>query len=145
MRKQCVFWYKFPVDMFSNNTSIRTEGVLVSVRTAYVTAQSNPRLDHYVFAYKILIRNESDTTVQLLRRQWFIKDATGKTQVVDGEGVVGQKPVLAPGESHEYMSGCDFGTPIGQMHGHYFMVRPDGTEFKVRIPKFTMVHPSILN
>lgn len=131
--------------MFSNNTSIRTEGVLVSVRSAYVAAQSNPHLEHYVFAYKVLIRNESDTTVQLLRRQWFIRDAMGRVQQVDGEGVVGQKPVLAPGESHEYMSGCDFHTPIGQMHGFYFMVRPDGTEFKVRIPRFTMVYPTILN
>jgi ApaG protein len=131
--------------MFSNTTSIRTDGVLVSVRTAYVDAQSSPQLGHYVFAYKILIRNESTQTVQLLCRQWFIKDAIGKTEVVNGEGVVGQKPVLAPGESHEYMSGSNFRTPIGQMYGYYIMARPDGTEFKVRIPKFTMVFPSLLN
>lgn len=131
--------------MFSSATSIRTEGVLVSVRTAYVAAQSSPELDHYVFAYKILIRNESDATVQLMRRQWHIKDALGGVEVINGDGVVGQQPVLKPGDSHEYMSGCDFRTPVGAMQGYYFMVKPDGTEFRVRIPKFTMVYPVLLN
>lgn len=131
--------------MFSEITSTKTEGVVVSVRTAYVQDQSSRQLEHFVFAYKITIHNESDSTVQLLRRKWFIKDALGRVHTVAGEGVVGQKPILLPGESHEYMSGCDFRTPIGQMYGHYVMVRTDGTEFKVRIPKFTMIAPFVLN
>lgn len=131
--------------MFSSSSSIRTEGVLVSVRTAYVAAQSSPEHEHFVFAYKILIRNESEETVQLIRRQWVIKDAFGGTEVVKGDGVVGQQPILGPGESHEYMSGCNFRTPIGVMHGYYYMLKPDGTEFRVRIPKFTMVFPVLMN
>ncbi|MEM7035800.1 MAG: Co2+/Mg2+ efflux protein ApaG [Bacteroidota bacterium] len=127
-------------------SSTKTEGVLVSVRSAYVKEQSSPHLEHFVFAYKVRIVNESAHTVQLIGRKWLISDATGRKRMVTGEGVIGQQPILAPGESHEYISGCDFPTPIGQMHGFYFMERQvDGAELKVRIPRFTMVVPYLLN
>jgi ApaG protein len=131
--------------MFSDTTSTKTQGVLVSVRTAYLPDQSSRQLEHYVFAYKILITNESEAPVKLLRRKWFIKDALGREHIITGEGVVGQQPLLQPGQSHEYISGCDFTTPVGQMHGFFYMTRPDGTEFRVRIPKFTMVANFVLN
>jgi ApaG protein len=132
--------------MFSEVISSRTEDVIVSVQSAYVPAQSSPGQDHFVFAYRIIITNESAHTVQLLRRQWLITDALGRKRKVEGDGVVGLQPILAPGQTHEYVSGCDFKTPIGQMKGHYVMVRRDNhQEFKVRIPKFTMATHVALN
>ena len=132
--------------MFSELVSVRTEDVIVSVQSAYLADQSNPLSDHFVFAYRIRITNESSETVQLLRRQWLIKDAYGRKRRVEGDGVVGLQPILAPGESHEYMSGCDFKSPIGQMKGYFFMVRKgDPTEFKVRIPTFSLATPPTLN
>lgn len=132
--------------MFSEITSTVTEGVRVSVRTAYVKEQSSPHLDHFVFAYKVQIVNESPYRVQLLRRKWIITDGIGRKRSVSGEGVIGKQPVLEPGESHEYISGCDFQTPIGQMRGYYYMERAmDDEEIKVKIPRFTMVVPYLLN
>jgi ApaG protein len=132
--------------MFSEVVSSRTRDVIVSVQTAYVPAQSSPGSDHYVFAYRISITNESRDTVQLLRREWHITDAYGRKRHVEGDGVVGLQPVLPPGHTHEYVSGCDFQTPVGQMHGHYEMVDlVSKVAFKVKIPTFTMATPLILN
>lgn len=132
--------------MFSEIVSSRTEDVIVSVQTTYVPGQSSPHQEHYMFAYRIRITNDSSETVQLLRRQWLITDAYGTKRRVEGDGVVGQQPILAPGQSHEYVSGCDFRTPIGQMRGYYVMARLDNhAEFKVRIPTFVMVYPLALN
>ncbi|MBK9448053.1 MAG: Co2+/Mg2+ efflux protein ApaG [Bacteroidetes bacterium] len=132
--------------MFSEVVSIRTEDVIVSVQSAYLPEQSNPAMDHFMFAYRIRITNESSFTVQLLRREWFITDAVGRKRKVEGDGVIGLQPILAPGQTHEYVSGCDFKTPLGQMRGFYGMVRRDNhAEFKVRIPKFTMATPVALN
>jgi ApaG protein len=132
--------------MFSEVISSRTRDVIISVQTAYVPAQSSPGSEHFVFAYRITITNDSSETVQLLRRSWHITDAYGRKRHVEGDGVVGQQPVLPPGQSHEYVSGCDFQTPIGQMRGHYTMVSlVTRDEFKARIPTFTMASPLILN
>jgi ApaG protein len=137
---------KLKQPMFSEVVSSRTEDVMVSVQTAYLPTQSNPSTDQYMFAYRIRITNESAQTVQLLRRMWIITDAYGRRRKVEGEGVVGQQPILAPGETHEYMSGCDFVSPVGQMRGYFYMVRKgQAGEFKVRIPTFTMATPSTLN
>jgi ApaG protein len=137
---------KLTLLMFSELISIRTEDVIVSVQSAYLPEQSNPAMDHFMFAYRVRITNESAYTVQLLRREWFITDAVGRKRKVEGEGVIGLQPILAPGQSHEYMSGCDFKTPLGQMRGWYIMVRRDNQEeIKVRIPKFTMATPVALN
>jgi ApaG protein len=123
-----------------------TEGVKVTVTTNYLPDYSSPVQQHYVFAYKISIENNSEFTVKLLRRHWFIHDATGVVREVEGEGVVGQQPVLEPGDSHEYVSGCNLKTGLGKMRGTYLMERMvDGKQFKVTIPEFTLIVPYKLN
>ncbi|GGG56160.1 Co2+/Mg2+ efflux protein ApaG [Hymenobacter sp. 5516J-16] len=126
--------------------TISTQGVTVSVTTNYLPDYSSPGQEHYVFAYKIDIRNDSEYTVKLLRRHWYIYDANGVVREVEGEGVVGQQPVLEPGESHQYVSGCNLKSGLGKMRGTYQMERlMDGSEFTVEIPEFTLVVPYRLN
>ena len=123
-----------------------TQGVTVSVTTNYLPDYSSPSQEHYVFAYKIDILNGSEYTVKLLRRHWYIYDANGVVREVEGEGVVGQQPVLEPGESHQYVSGCNLKSGLGKMRGTYQMERVvDGEEFTVDIPEFTLVVPYRLN
>ena len=123
-----------------------TQGVAVSVTTNYLPDYSSPSQEHYVFAYKIDILNGSEYTVKLLRRHWYIYDANGVVREVEGEGVVGQQPVLEPGESHQYVSGCNLKSGLGKMRGTYQMERiVDGQEFTVDIPEFTLVVPYRLN
>lgn len=123
-----------------------TEGVKVSVVTEYQPEYSNPRQTHFVFTYKIIIENHSDNTVKLLRRWWNIYDSNGVVREVEGEGVVGQQPVLEPGEIHEYVSGCNLRTNLGKMAGTYLMERVfDGRHFQVVIPEFTLIVPYRLN
>ncbi|GHA57781.1 Co2+/Mg2+ efflux protein ApaG [Pontibacter akesuensis] len=123
-----------------------TEGVKVTVTTNYLPDYSSPVQQHFVFAYKIRIENNSEFTVKLLRRHWYIHDSTGAMREVEGEGVVGQQPTLEPGESHEYVSGCNLKTGIGKMRGTYKMERMvDGRKFDVTIPEFTLVVPYKLN
>jgi len=123
-----------------------TDGVKVSVVTEYQPEYSSPVQSHYVFTYKIRIENSSEFTVQLLRRHWYIHDADGSLREVEGEGVVGQQPVLEPGEIHEYVSGCNLKTGIGKMRGTYLMERVvDGRQFDVKVPEFTMIVPFRLN
>ena len=132
--------------MFSDKFSKVTEGIRVNVRSAYLREESLPLQEHYVFAYQVQIINESPYRVQLLRRKWVITDGVGMKRVVNGEGVIGQQPVLNPGETHEYISGCDFHTPAGKMEGYYYFIRSaDDSEFRVRIPQFTMFVPYLLN
>ncbi|MFN4144649.1 MAG: Co2+/Mg2+ efflux protein ApaG [Runella sp.] len=127
-------------------TSAITEGVKVSVVTQYQPAYSSPAQAHFVFTYKITIENHSEHTVQLLRRHWFIYDSNGTTREVEGEGVVGQQPVLEPGEVHEYVSGCNLRTSMGKMVGNYLVERLlDGKQFSVAIPEFMMIAPYRLN
>ncbi len=122
-----------------------THGVRISVRTAYVPEQSSQKNNTFVFAYHITIANETGHTVQLLRRRWLIQDALGERREVRGEGVVGQQPVLQPGQTHAYVSGSVLKTPIGTMDGYYTMARMDGSEFEVKIPAFTLVASFLLN
>ncbi|MEJ8802650.1 Co2+/Mg2+ efflux protein ApaG [Pontibacter sp. H249] len=123
-----------------------TEGVKVTVTTNYLPDYSSPVQQHYVFAYKISIENNSEFTVKLLRRHWYIHDSTGVVREVEGEGVVGQQPVLEPGESHEYVSGCNLKTGMGKMRGTYLMERMvDGKKFDVTIPEFNLIVPYKLN
>ena len=123
-----------------------TQGVKVSVETAYQPEYSSPGQMHYVFTYRIMIENNSQHTVQLLRRHWYIHDANTLVREVEGEGVVGQQPVLESGESHQYVSGCNLKSGIGKMYGTYLMERViDGKKFQVKIPEFTMVAPFKLN
>lgn len=123
-----------------------TNGIRVSVETQYLPAHSAPREGKFIFGYHISIENGSPHTVQLLRRHWVIMDANGGLREVEGEGVVGQQPVLAPGETHEYTSFCNLDTDIGKMSGTYLMTRqPEGAFFEVAIPEFRMVAPFKLN
>lgn len=123
-----------------------TDGVKVSVVTEYQADYSSPRQSHYVFTYRITIENCSAYTIQLLRRHWFIYDSNNTQKEVEGEGVVGQQPVLEPGETHQYVSGCNLKTGIGKMNGTYLMERVvDGKQFKVVIPEFVLILPYLLN
>jgi len=126
-----------------------TEQVTVSAESAYQELYSEPVKQRYVYAYRIVIENESLRPVQLLSRAWEVIDATGARRKVEGEGVVGQQPVIPPGQSHEYTSWVQFETPIGAMRGSYVMHRIDrsGEEelFQVEVPKFIHVAPAKLN
>ncbi|MBO9701354.1 MAG: Co2+/Mg2+ efflux protein ApaG [Sporocytophaga sp.] len=123
-----------------------TDGLKVSVVTSYQPEYSSPSQSHFVFTYKIRIENFSNYTVQLLKRHWYIYDANGIIREVEGEGVVGQQPVIEPGQAHEYVSGCNLKTELGKMKGSYLMERiVDGKQFKAVIPQFVMVVPYKLN
>lgn len=123
-----------------------TQGVTVTVTTNYLPDYSSPSQEHFVFAYRIDIRNNSSHTVKLLRRHWFISDANGTVREVEGEGVVGRQPVLEPGESHQYMSGCNLKSGMGKMQGTYLMERiGNGDNFQVNIPEFTLMVPYRMN
>ena len=123
-----------------------TQGVTVTVTTNYLPDYSSPSQEHFVFAYRIDIRNDSGNTVKLLRRHWFISDANGTVREVEGEGVVGRQPVLEPGESHQYMSGCNLKSGVGKMRGTYLMERlGNGDNFQVNIPEFTLMVPYRMN
>ncbi|MDO9709065.1 Co2+/Mg2+ efflux protein ApaG [Paracraurococcus lichenis] len=119
-----------------------TQDVRVTVRTYFLADQSEPARGHFAWAYRVTIANEGRRTVQLLRRTWLITDGQGRTQRVHGEGVVGEKPVLEPGESFEYTSGTPLATPSGIMRGTYhMMVAETGEPFDVEIPAFSLDSP----
>lgn len=123
-----------------------TKGVKVIVETEYQPEYSSPRQFHYVFTYKVTIENHSDHTIKLLRRHWHISDAGYVSHEVEGEGVVGQQPIMEPGNDHQYISGCNLKSGIGKMAGTYLMERIlDGKTFEVSIPEFTMITAERLN
>jgi ApaG protein len=117
----------------------------VSVNTAYLPDQSDPSSDRYVFAYTITIANTGTVAAQLISRHWVITDAENVTQEVKGLGVVGEQPLLHPGESFEYTSGTAMATPVGTMRGSYQMVAEDGNKFDAEIPQFTLSMPRVLH
>lgn len=123
-----------------------TNGIKISVETFFQPGYSDAAAHKFVFAYRITIENTSQETVQLLRRHWFIKDANSDVREVEGEGVIGKQPVIAPGQAHQYVSWCDLSSEIGKMYGTYLMRRDaDSTTFKAAIPEFTMIVPYKLN
>jgi len=119
--------------------------ISVSVNTAYLAEQSDPSADRYVFAYTITIANSGTVSAQLISRHWIITDAENVTQEVKGLGVVGEQPLLRPGESFEYTSGTAMATPVGTMRGTYQMVAEDGNKFEAEIPQFTLSMPRVLH
>ena len=119
----------------------RTRSIRISVEPFYLDDQSAPDQDRYVFGYRIRIENEGSETVQLLNRYWRITDGLGRTVEVRGAGVVGEQPVLGPGEHFEYASGAPLATPSGVMVGHYEMVTSGGERFEVAIPAFSLDAP----
>lgn len=118
-----------------------TRSISVSVRPIYLEDQSSPTENYYVWAYQVRIENEGIETVQLRSRYWRITDAMGRVQEVRGPGVVGEQPVLKPGDSFEYTSGTPLSTPSGIMVGTYQMVTGDGESFDVAIPAFSLDSP----
>jgi ApaG protein len=111
----------------------------------FIPDQSDPEGERYVFAYTITIRNIGSTPAQLISRHWVITDANNDVQEVRGLGVVGEQPLLKPGESFEYTSGCQLSTPVGTMKGTYQMVAEDGTRFDSEIPEFVLAIPRVLH
>jgi ApaG protein len=122
-----------------------TQGIRVTVSTVYVTSQSAPAAHRYVFAYTVRIANEGTEVAQLRSRHWVIKHGSGKVEEVRGPGVVGQQPILKPGEKFEYTSGCVLETPRGSMHGTYQMHTPEGRQFDAEIASFELAMPFSLN
>jgi ApaG protein len=119
--------------------------VTVAVKSAYLAEQSDPARSHYVFAYTITITNSGAVAAQLVSRHWIITDAEQQVQEVKGLGVVGQQPLLQPGESFEYTSGTSLPTAMGTMRGTYQMVAGDGKTFDAEIPLFTLSMPRVLH
>ncbi|HEX6974889.1 MAG TPA: Co2+/Mg2+ efflux protein ApaG [Vicinamibacterales bacterium] len=118
-----------------------TRGVRVRVESEYSPERSDPGNSKWFFLYTIRISNEGHETVQLMTRHWIITDGTGHVEEVRGPGVVGEQPILKPGESFEYTSGCPLGTPFGLMEGTYQMVTDDGDRFDAKIAPFTLSEP----
>ncbi|WP_458095917.1 Co2+/Mg2+ efflux protein ApaG [Roseomonas sp. WA12] len=119
-----------------------TRGLRVTVRTFYLADQSDPDEGRHVWAYRVRIQNEGRATVQLLKRSWHITDGLGRSQHVHGDGVVGEQPVLEPGEAFEYTSGTPLATPSGFMRGAYHMVVTEtGEMFDAEIPAFSLDSP----
>jgi len=115
-----------------------TRRVYVHVQTFYVAAQSQPEEERYVFAYTITIRNLGREAVTLRERYWLITNGNGKQTEVQGEGVVGEQPLIAPGDEYQYTSGAVLETPVGTMQGHYLMEAADGERFQTEIPVFRL-------
>lgn len=117
----------------------------VQVQTRFVPDQSKPHDNRYVFAYTVTLRNAGEVPARLLGRHWVITDANGKTEEVDGEGVVGEQPWMRPGDDYQYTSGAVLETAVGTMRGSYRMLADDGTQFEAPIPPFTLSIPRTLH
>lgn len=123
-----------------------TQDIEIGVRSRYQDDASSPEFGNFVYSYQIVIVNKGSSTVQLMSREWIITDGLGNVKTVNGPGVVGEQPILSPGEKHSYISGCNFQTEMGTMRGYYNFVRvADDTLFKVRIPQFVLAFPPSLN
>ncbi len=119
-----------------------TDGITVRVATNFLEEQSQVHAGRWFWSYHIRIENHSDEAVQLLTRHWKITDGKGQVSHVDGDGVVGEQPVLEPGEAHDYVSGCPLPTPNGQMEGHFRFLHADGGTFLAEIPRFELLAPA---
>ncbi len=123
-----------------------TSGIKISVSCKFEPAYSNPIGKDYMYSYTITIENQNYFSVQLMRRYWSIKDAEGNIREVEGAGVIGLQPIIAPGARHIYTSNCDMGTDMGTMRGNYQMKKVDeDVTFNVRIPEFRLEVPFLLN
>ena len=120
-----------------------TRGVVVRVAVSFLPEQSEPGRGRWFWAYHIRLENVGEQSVQLLTRHWVITDGRGARHSVEGEGVVGEQPLIAPGESFDYVSGCPLSTPTGSMLGTYHMIGEDGAGFDVDIPRFALVAPAV--
>jgi ApaG protein len=128
-------------ELFSHSAT--TDGITVRVSVSFLPEQSEPGKGRWFWAYHIRIENDGATRVKLVSREWVIRDGRGGRHEVRGEGVVGEKPVIEPGGSFDYVSGCPLSTPTGAMEGRYVMVASDGSSFPVEIPRFPLVAPAV--
>jgi ApaG protein len=119
--------------------------IQIDAQVKYVAEQSDEADHRYVFSYSITITNNGDSTVQLLGRHWVITDSNNQVQEVRGQGVVGEQPVIKPGQSYGYTSGTVLSTPVGTMSGSYQMVDEDGSKFDAVIPQFVLSVPRVLH
>jgi ApaG protein len=122
-----------------------THGIKISVEPRYLQEESEPEQDKYMYAYQVTIENEGNEPAQLLTRHWIIKDAYNHIEQVRGEGVVGEQPLVEPGESFTYTSWCPLRTDFGIMRGSYGMARPSGETFEAKIAPFALLPYSMLN
>ena len=122
-----------------------TRGIRVMVEARYAPDYSHPHQGLWFFFYTVTLLNEGEQTAQLLRRHWVITDGEGRTEDVEGPGVVGEQPVLEPGQSFQYTSGCPLRTPLGSMHGTYLMQTPSGERFDARVAPFPLNGPYTVN
>ncbi len=120
-----------------------TGDITIRVSVSYLPEQSEPGKGRWFWAYHVRIENGGRQAVQLVSREWNISDGRGTRHDVRGEGVVGEQPVLEPGESFDYVSGCPLTTPTGSMEGRYFMIGADGVSFAVDIPRFPLISPAV--
>jgi ApaG protein len=123
--------------------SATTGGVTVRVSVSFLPEQSEPGNGRWFWAYHIRIENDGRHAVQLISREWIISDGRGGRHEVQGEGVVGEQPVIEPGQSFDYVSGCPLNTPTGWMEGRYHMIGADGGSFAASIPRFALVAPAV--
>jgi ApaG protein len=128
-------------DASLTTSEVTTRDVRVSVEARYSPDHSDPARREWFFLYTVRITNQGDETVRLLSRHWIITDASGNVEEVRGPGVVGHRPVLAPGQSFEYTSGCPLSMPFGSMHGTYQMVTERGEHFDAEIARFALSEP----
>jgi ApaG protein len=128
-------------ELFPHATTTRDITVRVSV--SFLPEQSEPGKGRWFWAYHVRIENGGGMAVQLVSREWVISDGRGTRHEVRGEGVVGEQPVLEPGGSFDYVSGCPLTTPTGAMEGRYFMIGADGASFPVEIPRFPLIAPAV--
>lgn len=124
-----------------NSSEALTRGVRVQVRSQFDPNRSNPAASQWFFLYTVTIENLAEETVQLLTRHWIITDGNGHVEEVRGPGVVGEQPILAPGEAFEYTSGCPLTTEVGKMEGTYQMITNSGRQFDAAIAPFTLATP----
>ncbi|HTQ81141.1 MAG TPA: Co2+/Mg2+ efflux protein ApaG [Thermoanaerobaculia bacterium] len=122
-----------------------TRGIRVQVTSFYDAERSSPQENYYFFAYQVRISNTGGETAQLISREWVITDANGEVQKVQGPGVVGEQPVLAPGDAFEYTSFCPLTTPVGAMQGSYRMMSASGESFEAIIAPFSLAVPNAVN
>ncbi len=122
-------------------SDLTTRGIRVQVAPSYVSEQSDPSQNRFVFAYRVRVTNEAPSSVRLTGREWRIVDSDGELNIVKGEGVVGQQPTIQPGQTFEYSSFCPLTTPWGTMEGSYAMESEDGQRFMVLIARFFLVAP----
>ena len=122
-----------------------TLGIRVEVESTYVEERSEPREQYFFFAYRVRISNVGADTAQLISREWIVTDSDGNTERVEGPGVVGEQPLLAPGEAFEYTSFCPLRTSVGSMHGNYTMRSRTGEIFQAEIAPFTLAVPGVVN